>query len=341
MQVVTFGELLLRLASPGYQRLFQSNIFETSFCGAEANVAVSLALFGLKSKYVTKLPHSDVGQAAVNSLRYFGVDISSIVRGGERLGLYYLEKGASQRSSKVLYDRAYSAIAMADKQDFDWDAIFEDAGWFHFTGINPALSQNVADMCVEACIKAKEKGINISCDLNYRNNLWSSEQAEKVMSRLMPYVDVCIANEEDAEKVFSIRAENTDVSTGKLNHEGYREVAKKLYDRFGCKYVAITLRTSISANDNKWAGMLYSAVDGEYYFSKEYAVHIVDRVGCGDSFGAGLIYGLIQETTLQECLEFAVAASCLKHSIEGDFNRISVAEVRNLMSGDGNGRVYR
>lgn len=341
MKIVTFGELMLRLAPLNNQRLFQSNIFENSFCGAEANVAVSLSLFGLDSKYVTKLPRSDVGQAAINSLRYFGVDTSHILRGGERLGVYYLEKGASQRSSKVIYDRAYSAIAMADKKDFNWDAIFEGVDWFHFTGINPALSQNVADICIEACMKAKEKGIIVSCDLNYRKNLWSSEQAGRLLSILMPYVDVCIANEEDAEKVFGIKAENTDVSAGELNHEDYKEVAKKLHDRFGCTYVAITLRTSISANDNKWAGMLYSSEENEYYFSKEYAIHIVDRVGGGDSFGAGLIYGLIQKMAPEECLEFAVAASCLKHSIEGDFNRVSVDEVRSLMAGDGVGRVKR
>lgn len=341
MKVVTFGEILLRLAPQGYLKLFQNNIFEASFCGAEANVAVSLANFGLDSTFITKLPDSDVGQAAINSLRYFGVDTSKIVRGGERLGLYYLEKGASQRSSKVLYDRAYSAIAKTKKKDFDWDMIFEGTDWFYFTGINPALSQNLADICIEACEKAKEKGIAISCDLNYRKKLWSTEQAGQIMSGLMSFVDVCIANEEDAENVFGIKAENTDVLSGKLNHDGYREVARELHDRFGCKYVAITLRTSISANDNKWAGMLYSAEENEYYFSKKYNIHIVDRVGSGDSFGAGLIYGLTQKMSSQECLEFAVAASCLKHSIEEDFNRVSVEEVKSLMVGDGSGRVKR
>jgi len=341
MKVVTFGEILLRLAPQGYLRLFQNNIFESSFCGAEANVAVSLANYGLDSTFVTKLPDSDIGQAAINSLRYFGVDTSKIVRGGERLGLYYLEKGASQRSSKVIYDRAYSAIAKAEKIEFNWDIIFEGTDWFHFTGINPALSRNLVDICLEACKKAKEKGIIISCDLNYRKKLWSTEQAGQVMNSLMSYVDLCIANEEDAENVFGIKAGNTDVFSGKLNYDGYKEVAKKLHNRFECKYVAITLRTSISANDNKWAGMLYSAVENEYYFSKEYIIHIVDRVGGGDSFGAGLIYGLTKKMKPQECLEFAVAASCLKHSIEGDFNRVSVKEVKSLMSGDGSGRVKR
>lgn len=341
MKVVAFGELLLRLTPPRNLRLFQNNFFEASFCGAEANVAVSLANFGVNASFITKLPDNELGQASINTLRYFGVDTSKIVRGGRRLGLYYLEKGASQRSSKVIYDRAYSAITEANKKDFEWDMIFEGADWFHFTGINPALSQNVSEICLEACKKAKAKGLTVSCDLNYRKKLWSSEQAEQIMSDFMPFVDVCISNEEDAENIFSIKAENNDASTGKLNYDGYREVAKKLHDRFGCKYVAITLRTSISANDNKWAGMLYSAEENNYYFSKEYNIHIVDRVGAGDSFGAGLIYGLTQKMSSQECLEFAVAASCLKHSIEEDFNRVSEEEVRILMSGDSSGRVKR
>ncbi len=341
MKVVAFGELLLRLASPGNLRLFQNNIIEASFCGSEANVAVSLANYGINASFVTKLPDNELGQAGINSLRYFGVDTLKIVRGGGRLGLYYLEKGASQRSSKVIYDRDYSAITEANKKDFKWDMIFEGADWFHFTGINPALSQNVSEICLEACKNAKGKGITISCDLNYRKKLWSSEQAEQTMSYFMPFVDVCISNEEDAENIFSIKAKKTDVSNGKLNYDGYREVAKKLHDRFGCKYVAITLRTSISANDNKWAGMLYSAEENKYYFSREYNIHIVDRVGGGDSFGAGIIYGLTQKMSSQECLEFAVAASCLKHSIEEDFNRVSEEEVRILMSGDSSGRVKR
>ena len=341
MKVVTFGEILLRLATSNYSRLFQNNYFETSFCGGEANVAVSIALFGLESTFVTKLPQGEIGQAAINSLRYFGVDTSMVSRGGERLGLYYLEKGASQRPSKVIYDRAYSAIATSSKNDFDWDKVFEGADWFHFTGISPALSQNVYEITLEACIKAKEKGMKISCDLNYRKKLWSSEQARKTMSSLMPYIDVCIANEEDADSVFGIKAENTEISTGELNHDGYKKVAKKLHNQFGCKYIAITLRSSISANDNNWSAMLYSAEQEEFYFSKQYAIHIVDRLGAGDSFGAGLIYGLTQSMSLQECLEFAVAASCLKHSIEGDFNRVSVEEVKGLMAGDGSGRVKR
>lgn len=341
MKVVTFGEILLRLAPHGYGRLLQNNTLEATFCGGEANVAVSLAIFGLDSVFVTKLPNNDVGQSAINSMRYFGVDTSKIIRGGNRCGLYYLEKGASQRPSKVIYDREYSAIAMADKSDFDWDLIFKGVDWFHFTGINPALGENLAEICMEACRKAKEKGITISCDLNYRKNLWAPEEAKKTMADIMSYVDVCIANEEDAEKVLDIKAENTDVASGKINPGEYKSVAKQICDKFGCKYVAITLRASISANDNNWSAMLYSAEENGYYFSKEYAIHIVDRVGSGDSFGAGLIYGLIQGMSSRNCVEFAVSASCLKHSIEGDFNRVSVTEVNNLMKGDSSGRVQR
>jgi len=338
-KVVTFGEIMLRLAPQGYLRFFQNDNLGATFGGGEANVAVSLANFGLEAAFVTKLPKHDIGQGAVNSLRYFGVDTDSIVRGGERVGIYYLEKGASQRPSKVIYDRAYSAIAMADSREFNWDSIFEGVTWFHLTGITPALGQNVADICLEACRIAKIKGTTISCDLNFRKNLWTSEEAGKTMGTLMPYVDVCIANEEDAEKVFGIKADDTDISGGKLSHEGYKLVAKKLSERFGCKYVAITLRGSISASDNNWSGMLYDG--GEYYFSKEYSIHIVDRVGGGDSFVAGLIYGLSTNMSSKDSLEFAVATSCLKHSIEGDFNKVSIAEVKTLMGGDGSGRVQR
>ena len=338
-KIVTFGEIMLRLAPEGYHRFFQNDSMDATSGGGEANAAVSLANFGLDAIFVSKLPKHDIGQAAVNSLRYFGVDTSKIVRGGERVGIYYIEKGASQRPSKVIYDRAYSAISKAEKIDFDWDSIFDGVTWFHFTGITPALGQNVADICLEACKKAKEKSITISCDLNIRKNLWTSEQAGKTMSLLMPFVDVCIANEEDAEKVFGIKAADTDISGGKLSHEGYKTVAKELTNRFGFKYVAITLRGSISANDNNWAAMLYDG--SECYFSKNYAIHIVDRVGGGDSFGAGLIYGLATNMNAKECLEFAVAASCLKHSIQADFNRVSVDEVKALMGGDGSGRVQR
>jgi 2-dehydro-3-deoxygluconokinase len=338
-KIVTFGELMLRLAPNGYLRFVQADSLEATYGGGEANVAVSLANFGLDAKFVTKLPKHEIGQAAVNSLRKYGVDTSVIVRGGERVGIYYLEKGASQRPSKVIYDRAFSAIALAELGDFDWDKLFEGVEWFHFTGITPALSSNVADICVAACKKAKEKGIKVSFDLNFRKNLWSSQKAQEVITKLTPYIDVCIANEEDAEKVFGIKSDNTDVEGGKLSREGYKQVAEKLIKQYGFKLVAITLRESISASDNNWSAMLY---DGkEFYFSKKYSVHIVDRVGGGDSFGAGLIYAQLNSFTPQDSIEFAVAASCLKHTIEGDFNLMSVAEVQALAGGDASGRVQR
>lgn len=338
-KVVTFGELMLRLAPNGYYRFFQNDQMQATFGGGEANVAVSIANFGLDSCYVTKLPKHAIGQAAVDSLRYFGVDTSKIVRGGDRVGIYYLEKGASQRGSVCIYDRKHSAISEAQASDFDWDSIFDGAEWFHFTGITPALSDELAAICEQACIAAKKKGIITSCDLNYRGKLWTREKAREVMSRLCRYVDVCIANEEDAKDVFGIEAENTDIYGGKISHEAYQSVAKQLADRFGFEKVAITLRTSVSASDNQWAGMLYDGTN--YYLSKSYALHIVDRVGGGDSFGAGLIYALLSGKTSQEAISFAVAASALKHSIEGDFNRVSVAEVEKLAGGDGSGRVQR
>jgi 2-dehydro-3-deoxygluconokinase len=338
-KIITFGEIMLRLAPEGYYRFTQAANLGATYGGGEANVAVSLANFGLPACFVTKLPKHDIGQAAVNKLREFGVDTSQITRGGNRIGIYFLEKGASQRPSKVIYDRAHSSIAEASAADFDWNAIFEGASWFHFTGITPAISDSAAAITVEACKTAKSKGLTVSCDLNYRKNLWSREKARETMTSLMPHVDLCIANEEDAADVFDIRARNTDAASGRINHEGYREVAKNLADIFGFKHVAITLRESISASDNNWAALLYSG--GELYFSKKYAVHIVDRVGGGDSFGAGLIYGFIQGLPPQESLEFAVAASCLKHSIEGDFNMVSADEVKKLAGGDASGRVQR
>ena len=338
-KVITFGELMLRLAPEGYLRIVQSEKYEATYGGAEANVAVSLANYGIDVSFVSKLPAHEVGQAAINSLRKFGVDTSLVTRGGERVGIYYCEKGASQRPSKVIYDRAHSAIATAKKEDFDWDKIFEQAEWFHFTGITPALSDEVAEICEIACKKAKEKGIKISCDLNFRKKLWSKEKAGKVMGNLCKYIDYCIANEEDAKDVFGIEAENTDIYGGKLNREGYISVAKQLTERFNFKGVAITLRESKSANDNDWSGMLYT--EGQAYFSKKYVMHIVDRVGGGDSFGAGLIYSLITGKDNQSAIEYAVAASCLKHSIEGDYNMVSVAEVNNLAGGDASGRVQR
>ena len=338
-KIVTFGELMLRLAPNGYYRFFQNDQMQATFGGGEANVAVSLANYGMDASFVTKLPSHAIGQAAVNSLRALGVDTKDIVRGGERVGIYYLEKGASQRGSVCIYDRAYSAIQLATREDFDWDKIFDGADWFHFTGITPAIGGDLVNICLDACKAAKAKGVKISCDLNYRGKLWTREEARKAMTELCKYVDVCISNEEDAKDVFGIEAENTDIYGGKLNKDGYKSVAKQLKDTFGFEKVAITLRSSISANDNDWAAMLY---DGENYcFSKEYHLHIVDRVGGGDSFGGGLIYALLSGKDTQAAVEFAVAASALKHSIEGDYNRVSVSEVEKLAGGDASGRVQR
>ena len=338
-KIVCFGEIMGRLNPEGYLRLRQARKLEISYCGGEANVAVSLANYGMDAKYVSKVPDNPLGQCAIDELRRFGVGTEDMVLGGERLGMYYVEKGASQRPSKVTYDRKYSSISEASREDFDWEKILEGAEWFHFTGITPALGKNLPDICLDALKVCKAKGISVSCDLNFRKKLWSRERACEVMTSLMPYVDVCIANEEDAYDVFGIKATDTDLTGGKLNKDGYREVAKKLMDKFNFKKVAITLRTSLSATDNLWAGMLYDGKD--YCFSKEYAIHIVDRVGGGDSFGGGLIYALMNGYSTQDAVEYAVAASCLKHTIELDFNMVSVDDVKALMGGDGSGRVQR
>lgn len=341
MKVVTFGEILLRLAAPGYTKLFQKDSLETSFCGGEANVAVSLANFGVDSLFVTKLPSNEVGDAARNALRYFGVDTSKIIYGKGRMGLYYLEKGASQRPSKVIYDREYSSIALAQKAEFCWEQIFDGVDWFHWTGINPAISTELEEICLEACLKAREKGITVSCDLNYRKNLWTSEKAKKVMKNLMPYVDICIANEEDADKVLGISAKDNDVDAGKLNKLGYESVAKQICDEYGCRKIAITLRESHSASRNGWSGMLYDATEKTSFYSRQYDISIVDRVGGGDSFTAGIIYGIISEKSNQEIIEFATGASCLKQTMEGDFNRCTIEDVETLLRNGGNGRVQR
>ncbi len=338
-KVITLGEIMLRLAPEGYYRFVQADTFGATYGGGEANVAVSLANYGFDVKFVTKLPAHEIGQAAVNALRKYGVDTSYIARGGNRVGIYFLEKGASQRPSKVIYDRAGSSMATATSADFNWAEIFDGAEWFHFTGITPALNAEVAAICLEACKAAKAAGVKISCDLNYRNKLWSKEKAGEVMDELCKYVDVCIANEEDAADVFGIKAADTDVTKGAVNHEGYKDVAKQLADRFGFEKVAITLRESLSANDNNWSAMLYDGTD--YFFSKKYKMHIVDRVGGGDSFGGGLICAMLNGYDSQGVIEFAVAASCLKHSIEGDFNMVSMEEVQKLAGGDGSGRVQR
>ncbi len=340
-KIVTFGELMLRLQPYHYERFVQCDHVEFTFGGGEANVAVSLANYGMDVAYVTKLPAHDIGQAAVNSLRRYGVDTSMIVRGGERIGIYFNEKGASQRGSVCIYDRAHSAIQQASAADFDWERIFEGAEWFHFTGITPALGPNVVEICREACKAAKAKGLKISCDLNYRGKLWTRAQAREAMTDLCQYVDVCISNEEDAKDVFGIEAEATDIYAGELNHEGYKSVAKQLADQFSFEMVAITLRESRSASDNGWSAMLYHVARDEYCFSKKYDLHIVDRVGGGDSFGGGLIYSVMNGKDTQAAVEFAVAASALKHTIEGDYNMVTVAEVEKLAGGDGSGRIQR
>jgi 2-dehydro-3-deoxygluconokinase len=338
-KIVCFGELMGRLNPKGFLKIVQADSFELSFAGGEANVAVSLANFGIHSSFVTKLPKNDIAKSALRVLKGYDVNVSDIAFGGERMGMYYVEKGASQRPSKVLYDRKYSSIATSSKDDFDWEKIFNNADWFHFTGITPALSDSVADICMKACETAKNAGVKISCDLNYRKNLWSSEKACEVMSKLMKYVDVCIANEEDAEMVFGIKAENTNITSGIINKAGYESVAKQLQDRFNFKQVAITLRRSLSASDNNWAGMLFE--NNICHFSKEYLIHIVDRVGGGDAFAGGLIYALHSGYEPQLAIEFAVAASCIKQTIEYDFNQVSAAEVESLINGDASGRIQR
>ena len=338
-KIVTMGEIMLRLSTPNNEKFIQADEFDVNYGGGEANVAVSLANYGHDVEFVTAVPANPIGDCAVAALRKYNVGTKHIARSGERLGIYFLETGSAMRASNVVYDRANSAIATATADEFNFDEIFKDADWFHFTGITPALGDNVAEICLEACKAAKAKGITVSCDLNYRNKLWSKEKAGQVMGELCKYVDVCISNEEDANDVFGIKSEGTEVTAGELNKAGYKEVAQKLTDRFGFKKVAITLRTSISANDNKWAAMLYE--NGESYFSKEYLMHIVDRVGGGDSFGGGLIYACLNDYAPQDTIEFAVAASCLKHSIEGDFNQVSVSEVQKLAGGDASGRVQR
>ncbi len=340
-KVVTFGEIMMRLATPQRLRFLQANTLEMTFGGGEANVAVSLAQFGIETAFVTRLPNNDIAQACVNQLRGFGVDTKYILRGGERIGIYFLETGASQRGSNVIYDRANSAISTIDPASLNWNDIFTGANWFHFTGITPALSDAAARAAAEGARTAKSLGLTVSCDLNFRKKLWTPAKAQEVMSGLMANVDYCIANEEDAEKVFGIKAAGTEVHEGKLDHKRYIEVAEKLVERFKFKGVAITLRESFSASHNGWSGMFYTSADKKAVFSRRYDLEIVDRVGGGDSFAAGLIYGLLQKQSPQDALEFAVASSCLKHSISGDFNLCSLAEVKTLLAGDGSGRVQR
>ncbi len=342
-KVVTFGEIMLRLKSPAYERFFQSPTLEATFGGGEANVSVSLANYGMDTSFVTVLPKNDVAEACIRELRGFGVDTTKIVRGGNRVGIYYLETGAVQRPSKVIYDRAGSSIAEAKPGDIDWDKTLEGATWFHFTGITPAISQGAADLCLEALKACKERGIHVSCDLNYRKNLWKyGKRADEVMTELVKYVDTVIANEEDFQKALCLKAESqADVEEGELNIENYKAIASLAMESYpNIKRVAITLRESKSANHNDWRACLYNGKD--FFLSRKYAItDIVDRVGGGDSFGGGLIYGLNNYDNEKDALEYAVAASCLKHTIIGDYNRVSVAEVESLMKGSGNGRVQR
>ncbi len=338
-KIVTLGEIMLRLSTPGYERFVQADSFDVCYGGGEANVAVSLAGFGHDVSYVTKLPENEIGESALQALRREGVDCSFIARGGERLGIYFLETGASVRPSKVVYDRAHSAIAEASPSDFDFDAIFEGADWFHFTGITPAISDAATEVTRAALKAAKRHGLTVSCDLNYRKKLWSSEKAKSVMTDLMQYVDVCIGNEEDAQKVLGFVPGDTDVTKGKLELAGYEAMFRAMQEKFGFRYVVSSLRESFSASDNAWSAAIW---DGkEFYHSKTYKLHIVDRVGGGDSFAAGLICGLAEGKSAAEALEFAVAASALKHTIPGDFNHVTRGEVLALAGGDGSGRVQR
>ncbi|MBT3232950.1 MAG: aldolase [Calditrichaeota bacterium] len=338
-KVVTLGEIMLRLSPPEPLRFVQTTSFNSTFGGAEANTAVAFANYGLNSSFVTVLPSHEIGQSAVNSLRAYGVDTKYILRKGNRVGIYFLEYGASQRPSKVIYDRANSAISNIKPGQINWDSIFEGATWFHWSGITPALSNSAAKVTREALIAAKKHGVKVSVDLNFRKKLWSEGRAQAVMSELMEYVDVCIGNEEDAEKTFGIRAKATDVDSGKLNEAGYHEVARRMVEKFGFEKVAITLRESISASDNNWSACLFNG--NEFMLSKKYPIHIVDRVGGGDSFSSGLVYAVISGKSDKDALEFGVAASCLKQTIHGDFNLVSVEEIEKLARGGSSGRIQR
>lgn len=338
-KIVTFGEVMLRLSPVGYNRLFQTESLEGSFGGGEANVAVSLAQMGDDAAFVSKFPQNMVGEAALRKLKAYGVNTSHILRGGKRMGIYYMEKGASQRPSVCIYDREGSSFQTSKPEEYCWKEIMQGAQWFHFTGITPALGKDMVSACLDACKAAKEVGATISCDLNYRGKLWSREDAMAAMSELCQYVDVCIGNESDAADVFGVKLNNSQIVKGKLDMDEYRKLAETLMDRFPFRKVAMTLRESISASDNDWSAMIY---DGEQcYFSTKYHLHMVDRVGGGDAFAGGLIHSLAEGRSPKYALEFAVAASALKHSINGDFNLVTPAEVETLMNGDGSGRVQR
>ncbi|MEM6335907.1 MAG: sugar kinase [Bacteroidota bacterium] len=342
MKTITFGEIMLRLSTPGFTRFVQAQSFDATYGGGEANVAVSLANYGLDSHFVTKLPAHEIGQSALNQLRRFGVGTGHIVRGGDRLGIYFLETGASQRPSKVVYDRAGSAVTTLEPDEVDWDAAFDGASWFHWTGITPALGDTPTRTLKAALKAAKRAGVTVSCDLNYRKKLWTVEEARATMRPLMEHVDVCIANEEDADRSLGMTAGETDVDAGELDEAGYARLARRLKQEYGFETVAITLRESFSASDNGWSAMLHDDKDcQDPYRSRRYDIRLVDRVGGGDSFAGGLIYGLLTKTNTQDALEFAVAASCMKQTIPGDFNLVSADEVEKLATGSGSGRVER
>lgn len=338
-KIITLGEIMLRLSTPRHSRFIQSDSFDVVYGGGEANVAVSCANYGHEAYFVTKLPKHEIGQAAVNALRRFGVHTDYITRGGDRIGIYYLESGSAMRPSKVIYDRAHSSIAEAEAVDFDFDTIMKGADWFHWSGIIPAISDKAAVLTRLACEAAKRHGVMVSVDLNFRKKLWSSEKAQSVMRPLMQYVDVCIGNEEDAELCLGFKPE-ANVEAGQTDAEGYKGIFRQMAEEFGFKYVISTLRESYSASHNGWKGMIY---DGkEFYVSRHYDIApIVDRVGGGDSFSGGIIHGLLTQKTQAEALEFAIAASALKHTIPGDFNMVSTTEVEALASGDASGRVQR
>jgi 2-dehydro-3-deoxygluconokinase len=338
-KVVTLGEIMLRLSTPGYERFVQADSFDVTYGGGEANVAVAISNYGLNGVFVTKVPENAIGQAAINHIRRYGVDTRFIARGGKRLGIYFLETGASMRASQVIYDRAGASISDVDISEFDWDKIFEGADWFHTTGITPALSDKAAALTEAALKVAKAKGITTSIDLNYRKKLWSKEKAREVMTRLCQYVDVCIGNEEDADTTLGFKAKNTDVTKGELNLEGFKDVFQQMKEKFGFKYIASSLRESHSASDNGWSALVYNG--NEFYHTRQYNVRIVDRVGSGDSFASGFIYGLVTGMSLQDSAEFGVAASALKHTIPGDLNHATLEEVNGLMKGDASGRVQR
>ncbi len=338
-KVVTLGEIMLRLSPPDKQRFIQAKGFDVIYGGGEANVAVSVANYGLDSYFVSKLPNNPIGQSAINHLRKYGVNTKYVKRGGDRIGIYYLEHGASMRPSKVVYDRSNSSIATAIVEDFDFDEIFKDADWFHFSGITPAISDLARDITLEACKAAKKNGVTVSVDLNYRKKLWTTLEAKECMSKLMKYVDVCIGNEEDAEKVLGFKPGKTDVTQGELEIEGYKSIFKQMKEAFDFKYIVTTLRESHSASDNGWSALIYNGE--EFYQSKHYNIRIVDRVGGGDSFAGGLIYGMLSSEDFKYALEFAVGASAIKHTIFGDANLTTVEEVETLISGDASGRVQR